>query len=62
VLDPTSIVGDAPKEVELESGLTVRGSTGLDEPFRIDPAVGVKMVLSCAVDAGNEVEQATVAL
>src|ERR1700733_15044701 len=49
-------------EVELESGPTASVPAELDEPFKMDPAVGVKTALSCALDAANDVEQATVAL
>jgi hypothetical protein len=37
-------------------------SIGLTEPLRTEPAVGVKTAVSCARDAANDVEHATVAL
>src|SRR5690348_7096750 len=62
VLAPTVIDEAAFSVVELVSGPTTRFVPGLLEPLRIDPDAGVNTALSCAVDAGNEVEQATVAL
>jgi len=44
------------------SGAIVSLSLGLAEPMRIDSEVGANTALSCAVDAANDVEQATVAL
>ena len=49
-------------EVDVESGPIARLSAGLTDPLRTEPAVGVKPAVSFAVDAANEVEQATVAL
>jgi hypothetical protein len=62
VLAPTVTDEAASSVVELVSGPTARLAPGLLEPFRIDPEAGVNTALSCAVDAANEVEQATVAL
>lgn len=53
---------DAVSVVELESGAIARLAPGRLEPFRIDPEVGMNMALSYAVEAANDVEQATVAL
>jgi hypothetical protein len=61
-LAPTVTEDSASSDVELESGATGNPLLALTEPFRIDPTVGVKTALSCAVDAANEVEHATVAL
>ena len=62
VLEPTLTDAVASSEVVVVSGATTSPSAGLAEPFRTDPAVGVNTAVSCAVDAANDVEQATVAL
>jgi hypothetical protein len=62
VLEPTLIEGDASSDVAVESGPTVMLSVGLTEPLRIEPVLGVKTAVSCAFDAANDVEHATVAL
>lgn len=61
VFVPTSIDDGADSVAELVSGRVARLVPGLLEPFRIDPGAGMNTALSCAVDAANEVEQATVA-
>jgi hypothetical protein len=62
VLDPTLTEGDTSRSVALESGPTVMASAGLTDPLRTEPVAGVKTAVSCAADAANEVEHATVAL
>ena len=62
MLAPTVTELATSSEVDVESGPTVRLSAGLTDPFRTEPAVGVNTAVSCAVDAANDVEHATVAL
>ncbi|MGO9892116.1 MAG: hypothetical protein ACLP0L_30040 [Solirubrobacteraceae bacterium] len=62
MLEPTLTDAVASSEVVVVSGPTTSASAGLAEPFRTDPAAGVNTAVSCAVDAANDVEQATVAL
>ena len=62
MLSPTVTELVTSSEVDVESGATVMLSTGLTELFSTEPAVGVKTAVSCAVDAANDVEHATVAL
>jgi hypothetical protein len=62
VLEPTVTEDAAVSVVEVESRPTVSRAPGLVEPLRIDPEVGLNTARSCAVDAANDVEQATVAL
>ena len=62
MLDPTLTKRETSRDVAVESGATVMPSAGLTEPLRTEPVVGVKTAVSCAADAANEVEHATVAL
>jgi hypothetical protein len=48
--------------VELGAGPTGRLATGLTDPVRNEPAVGVNTAVSCAVEAAKTVEQPTVTL
>jgi hypothetical protein len=61
VPEPTVTELGRVSEVEVESGATER-LTWPEEPFRIEPAGGVKVALIWTAEAANDVEQATVAL
>jgi len=62
VAAPTLTVLDASSVVEVESDPIVMVSLGLTEPARTESAAGENTAVRLAVDAGNEVEHATLAL
>jgi hypothetical protein len=57
---PATIVFGTHSEVTVESRLTDRTSTGLDDPATAEPGLGAKVALNWAAEAGNVVWQAIV--
>lgn len=59
---PTLTELDASSDVELDAGPTGTLSIGLTDPVRNEPALGVNMAVSCAVEAAKAVAHTAVTL